>query len=302
MKTSFRFLPPLGALIFFEAAARLGSFTKAATELFVTQSAVSKQIQMLEENLGVALFSREPRMVQLTEAGRQFQNDVTAIFQNLNDSVARTRRWSYVKSVTVTCTHAVSHYWLFPRIALFNVEHPDITINIYAVNEVTEQSCLQFDFGILNGDNKWRAPLESHLLFKERIYAVCHVDYPLNGNLSPEALLSERLIHLDPGAWHWPTWINWFDNFGIEYAIPKNAQLFNQVTLALNATLQGMGIGLGWEFMTEELLRKGEIRRVSDSFYATGIDDYLVHSRSQSLSESARTFKEWLLANVSQSE
>lgn len=299
MKTSFRSLPPLSALVFFEAAARQGSFTKAAAELFVTQSAVSKQIQMLEENLGVALFSREPRMVQLTEAGLEFQSDIVTIFQNLNDSVARIRRWPGGNSVTVICTHAVSHYWLFPRITRFNMEHPGITINIYAVNEVTEQSCLQFDLGILNGNNQWRVPLESHLLFKERIYPVCHADYPLKGNISPEDLYSQRLIHLDPNAWHWPTWVDWFANFGIDYAIPKNAQLFNQVTLALNATLQGMGIGLGWEFMTEELLRKGEIRRVSHSSYVTGIDDYLVHSRSKPLTETARTFKQWLLDNVS---
>lgn len=298
MKTNFRHLPPLNALVFFEAAARYRSFTKAAEELCITQSAVSKQIQLLEQSLGFELFSREGRQLLLTDAGREFHSDVNAMLQQLTDSVSRIRRWSDNQSVTITCTQAVSHYWLFPRIARFNTQHPDITINIYATNDISESSCLRFDLGVLNGNANWRMPLNSHLLFEERIYPVCRYDYPVEGLLEPEELLNQRLIHLDPTAWRWPTWIDWFGHFGIAFTIPKNAQLFNQVTLALDATAQGMGIGLGWEFMTHSMLKSGEIRRVSEHYYCTGIDDYLVYAKNKPLSPAASVFRDWLLNDI----
>lgn len=298
MKTHFRHLPPLNALVFFEAAARHRSFTKAAEELFITQSAVSKQIRLLEDSLGFSLFQREARQLLLTDAGKEFHSDVNAFLQQLMESVGRLRRQADSQSVTITCTQAVSHYWLFPRIARFNQIHDDITINIYAANDLNEQSCLQFDLGILNGNEHWRTPLHSHRLFEERIYPVCRHDYPVGDGLTPEALLTQRLIHLDPNAWRWPTWIDWFASFGLEFAIPKKAQLFNQITLALNATTQGMGIGLGWEFMTEALLDSGELRRPSDHYYATGIDDYLVYNRNRELTPVARCFRDWLLEDV----
>lgn len=298
MKTTFHHLPPLNALIFFEAAARHRNFTSAAAELCITQSAVSKQIRLLEESLGFELFRRDTRQLQLTDAGKEFHSDVTAILQQLAGSVDRIRNRSDSASVTITCTQAVSHYWLFPRIARFNTDHPDITVNIYATNDISESSCQRFDLGILNGDDNWRSPLHSHLLFEERIYAVCRRDYPIEGKLKPNELLSQRLIHLDPSAWPWPTWINWFSHFGIAYAIPKNAQLFNQVTLALDATVRGMGVGLGWEFMTQELLQSGAIRRVSDEYYSPGFADYLVYSSMRPLSPAAMTFRDWLLNDL----
>ncbi|WP_041702976.1 LysR substrate-binding domain-containing protein [Pseudogulbenkiania sp. NH8B] len=298
MKTTFRHLPPLNTLVFFEAAARHRSFTKAADELFITQSAVSKQIRILEESLGFELFRREARQLLLTDAGKELHSDVNAMLQQLTESISRIRSWAEGQSVTISCTQAVSHYWLFPRIARFNTQHPDITVNIYATNEITEMSCLRFDLGILNGDNNWRVPLHSHMLFEERIYPVSRYDYPIDKLLMPEELLQQRLIHLDPSAWRWPTWIDWFAHFGIAYTIPKNAQLFNQVTLALDATVQGMGIGLGWEFMTHALLANKDIKRVSEFYYAPGKSDYLVYGKSRSLSPSAMVFRDWLLADL----
>jgi len=297
MRTS---LPFMNSLVFFESSARLGSFTKAAEELFITQSAVSKKIRLLEENLGFELFIREPRQLLLTEAGVEFYSEAKSVLNQMSDSINRIRRHANTNTVTITCTHAVSHYWLFPRITRFNLEYPDIAINIYASNSLDESSCAQFDLGILNSDGQWQAPLDHHLLFHERIYPVCHYDYPINKVLTSEEILHEKLIHLDPSAWRWPTWVNWFASVGIEFTIPKNAQLFNQITLALEASRQGMGIALGWEFMTEELLKRHELKRASDVCYEPGMSDFLVYRKSKVLSDSARTFRDWLLSDLAQ--
>ncbi|MBD5771940.1 LysR family transcriptional regulator [Marinomonas colpomeniae] len=295
MRTS---LPFMNSLVFFESTARLGSFTKAAEELYITQSAVSKKIKLLEESLGFNLFIREPRQLILTDAGKEFYNDAKSVLNQMSETINRINRNSDSNTVTITCTQAVSHYWLFPRIMRFNLQHPEIAINIYASNDLDENTCAQFDLGILNSDGDWSTQLNNHLLFHERIYPICHYDYPINTLLTPENILNQKLIHLDPSAWRWPTWVNWFASFGIEFSIPKNAQLFNQVTLALEASRQGMGISLGWEFMTEEMLKRNELKRVSDMFYEPGMADFLVYRKSKELSESARVFRDWLLKDV----
>jgi LysR family transcriptional regulator, glycine cleavage system transcriptional activator len=293
-------LPFMNSLVFFEVSARLGNFTKAAEELCITQSAVSKKIRILEENVGFELFIREPRQLILTKAGKEFYDETKVVLRQLSESINRIRRYVDTSAVTITCTQAVSHYWLFPRITRFNLEHPDIAINIYASNDISEATCSQFDFGILNGTGDWKTEFHSHLLFFEKIYPICHYDYPINGLLTPEEILEQKLIHLDPSDWRWPTWIDWFANAGIELKIPSNAQLFNQVTLALEASRQGMGVGLGWEFMTEHMLERQELKRVSDIFYAPNMADFLVHRKSKSLSDSAKVFRDWLLQDVSE--
>ncbi|MEL0613656.1 LysR family transcriptional regulator [Marinomonas arenicola] len=297
-------LPFMNSLVFFEASARLRSFTKAAEELYITQSAVSKKIKLLEESLGFELFIREPRRLILTPAGKEFYIETKSVLSQMSDSINRIRRDADPDMVTITCTQAVSHFWLFPRITRFNLQHPDIAINIYSSNDLDENTCAQFDLGILNGpiskSEKWDSYLNNHLLFRERIYPICHRDYPIDRLLMPEEIVNEKLIHLDPSAWRWPTWVNWFASFGIEFNIPRNAQLFNQVTLALEASRQGMGVSLGWDFMTEEMLRRNEMKRVSNMFYEPDMADFLVYRKSKELSLAAKTFRDWLLTDIAE--
>ena len=293
-----RDLPPLNSLVFFEAAARLRSLTLAAEELFITQSAVSKQIKKLEYSLGFPLFRREYRKLVLTEEGSIFLAEVTYVLEYLSGSVEKLRRTPESNAVTITCTQAVSHYWLFPRIVKFNKEMPDIPVNVYATNHITEASCMRFDFGILNGKSELTRRFAAHLLFPERIHAVCSASYQLKGKQKPEDILSERLVHLDPTEWRWPTWIDWFGSCGIKYAIPQNAQRYNQIMLALEATSRGMGIGLGWEFMIGTHIEDRTLQFASDHVYEPDFADYLVTSKNARLSKAAKLFRDWLIENT----
>jgi len=295
MKPLFKQLPPLQTLTFFEAAARYGNFTRAADELCVTQSAVSKQIKMLEDHLGTEVFYREHRQVILTEAGEELYTDVKVMLNELAETDNRIRSRVSSKNLTIVATVAVAHYWLFPRIARFNMQHADININIYATDENSEELCRKSDLGILYGSGDWQLPLTSHFLYRERIYPICAVDLPLPEIERPEDLLKVRIINLDPLKWRWMNWSDWFDNFGIHYQMPSNALVFNQIPLAIKAALQGMGVTLGWEFMIMEMLENRFIKTAGDFFVDTGKADYLVYSAAKPLSASACVFRDWLL-------
>jgi LysR family transcriptional regulator, glycine cleavage system transcriptional activator len=295
MKPLFKQLPPLQTLTFFEAAARFGSFTKAADELCVTQSAVSKQLKILEDHLGTEVFHREHRQVMLTPAGQELYTDVKVLLYELAETNNRIRSRISSKSLTIVSTVAVANYWLFPRIARFNTEHPDVNINIYATDEINEELCRKSDLGILYGNNEWQHPLTSHYLYRERIYPICSAELQLPPLNSPEELLQLRIIHLDPLKWRWLNWSDWFSTFGINYQMPSNALIFNQLPLAIKATVQGMGVTLGWEFMLSEMMENQFVRTAGDFFVETGKADYLVYSANKPLSASASLFRDWLL-------
>lgn len=300
MKPLSRQLPPLHTLVFFDAVARLGSFTRAAESLHITQSAVSKQVRALEADLGLPLFRREGRQVALTEAGAVFAAGVGPLLRQLAEHTGRIRGMAAAgHGVTVVCTQAVAHYWLFPRVVRFNMAHPEVAVNIFATDEVDEAHCRQADLGILyDGDSGIPAALAGDLLFAERIHAVCAPDYPVSEPAHPVELAAARLIHLDPESWKWHGWEDWFRHFGVAFHTPRDGLRFNALTLALSACQQGMGIALGWGFMTDELVARGELRRLGDFCMETGRRDYLVHDRARPLSPAAQRFRVWLLGDV----
>src|SRR3954464_6285894 len=129
-------LPPLDLLRTFESAARHLSFTVAAGELFLTQSAVSRQIQQIEANLGVALFERKHRSLELTQAGSIMQRAVTDCLERLRDATTRVRATSTVRHVSMTCTPGFASLWLIPRLARFTANHPEVDVRISATLEL----------------------------------------------------------------------------------------------------------------------------------------------------------------------
>lgn len=291
-----RRLPPLDTLISFEAVARHGSFTAAANELCLTQSAVSKQVRALEESLQLTLFHRHARGIELNEVGQQLLAEVQPLLYGLLRTVERLKQAQDANTVTVVATHAVSHHWLFPRLTAFNRAHPEIRVSIHSSNEISEAGIGDYDFGILYGDGHWPS-LEAVPLFAERIYPVCRTDYPVAELASPEALLNCQLIQLDSSAWNCLDWHEWFSHFDIEYQPPADALTFNQVTLVYNAAREGMGIALGWDFMVMGPIERGELKLVGHFVYETGRHDYLVHLRHKRLSKAAQVFRDWMLAS-----
>lgn len=287
-------LPPLDSLITFEAVGRNGSFTRAASELYLTQSAVSKQIRALEEHLKLALFERQARGICLTRAGASLFAEVSTLLERLQHSVNRIKLAHTPNAVTVLCTHAVAQFWLFPRLLAFNTEHPSITVNIHASNDMDESSAGDYDFAILYGAGHWSS-LSAEPLFAEVVYPVASPGLELPEVRQPEDLQALPLIELDSSGWNCMDWRDWFKHFGLEHTTHPQRLTFNQVTLAYQAIVQGMGVGLGWDFMVREKIDKGELRRVGLFEFISGNADYLAHSRQKTLSDAASTFQRWLL-------
>ncbi|WP_323751498.1 LysR substrate-binding domain-containing protein [Marinobacter sp.] len=287
-------LPPIHAISAFESVARLGSFTAAAGELNLGQSAVSKQIKTLEEQTGTPLFLRHARGVELTDAGKELLNTVQPALHQLSAGIEQVRQRHDADTVTVIATHAVAHYWLFPRVIAFNRVHPEITVSIRSDNAVDASKVTEYDFGILYGEGRWPF-LDKAPLFKESVYPVCHPELNVNEPQRPGDLAQLPLIELDSTEWDCIGWDDWFRSFNVEYQAAENLPTFNQVTLAYEAARQGLGVALGWHFMVEEDLRSNTLKRVGSFAFESGKQDYLVHSVHSSLKPSAIAFRDWLL-------
>ncbi|WP_082629098.1 LysR substrate-binding domain-containing protein [Pseudomonas sp. TTU2014-080ASC] len=290
-------LPPLHSLTYFESVGRLLSFTQAARELCVTQSAVSKQVRNLEDSLGFPLFERARNGLRLTPAGSELLAASQPLLLALKQSVARIRQSHAGNSVSVICTQAVAHYWLVPRIELFNQVMPGVTVNIMSTNDMDFSRCADFDFGILYGDGDWPG-LEKSKLFDEVVYPICGPQFTCPDIENPADLLKLRLIQLDPEQWRWMNWADWFKHFECPYTPPSNMLIYNQVTLTLNACARGQGVALGWDFMLREMLEAGQVRRLGPFQYRTGRADYLVHRRNKPLNAVATAFKELILKSL----
>lgn len=287
-------MPPLETLAYFDTVARTGSFSKAATKMCVTQSAVSKQIKNLELSLGFLLFERNSRGIELTPPGAELLSTTGPLMENLMNCIIRLKQWHEKDSVRVVCTHAVAHYWLFPRLVKFSYLHPEISVNVISTNSITAASCTEHDFAILYGKGIWPG-LETDKLFDEVVYPVCRFDYEVPDIKSPGDFLSLRLIQLDRYKWNWMNWKDWFSHYEIPFTPEKNMLTYNQATLTLNASAQGLGIALGWDFMTKELIKNKTIRKVSRYVYATGNSDFLAHQTSSELSPAAKEFKKFII-------
>ncbi|MGE6790645.1 LysR substrate-binding domain-containing protein [Pseudomonas guineae] len=289
----FRQLPPLDTLIAFESVARLGSFTRAADELCVTQSAVSKQVRALEQALGVALFIRGARGVELSTAGGLYHQDVVPALQRIQVSGQRISSTHNPNTVSVLATHAVSQFWLFPRLLSFNALHPEITIHIHASNEIMPFMVPDHDLAILYGAGDWPS-LEATALIPEVIYPVACAGVLGSEVQTLEELAGLPLIQL-ASSWDCIEWRDWFAHFDIAYQSPKSDPTFNQLTLTYAAIQEGRGVGLAWAFMAQEAISKGELVRVTDFCVETGLAEFVVHDRARPMSVATTLFRDWLI-------
>ncbi|MBN3724177.1 LysR substrate-binding domain-containing protein [Burkholderia sp. Ac-20379] len=290
-------LPPLETLRCFESVARLGSFTRAARELCMTQSAASKQVRTLESMLGCTLFERHTRALGLSEAGRRLFDELQPLLSRMQHTLSRVRNDDREPAISVICTDAVAQYWLLPRLADFARDCPRIPIDVSATNAINEKRCTDVSFGILYGDGAWTS-LDAIRLFPEIVYPVYNpARYAGPVPDTVEALAQAPLIHLDSTDWDCLDWRDWFAQFSQE-SIPAPLLTFNQTGMVYEAARLGLGIGLGWDFIAQPAIRAGELGAIRSMSLVTGRHDYLVHPRGKALSADERRFRDWLAASA----
>jgi DNA-binding transcriptional LysR family regulator len=302
-----RDLPALDLLKAFETAARHLSFTKAGTELFLSQSAVSRQIQMLETQLGVRLFERRVRSLLLTEAGQIYYREIVPILEKLREATARVAEAQATGTVTVTCSISFASLWLVPRLSDFQRRHPDTVVHIAAGNVIKDlkkerlDAAIRYSTRAMAGDNAVK-------LFGERVVPVCSPELLARHSFStPDELKQSVLLHYqDPdGLAPWLSWSTWFEVMQIEPAGGKGSLHFSHYDQVIKAAIDGQGIALGRLPLVNELIRAGKLASpLAGKRYYMGAKDrayWLMISPLAAGRRDVQAFAAWLRKQASES-
>ena len=292
-------LPPLSALCAFEAAGRHESFTKAAEELCLTQSAVSRHVRSLETYLGVALFRREHRGVRLTPAGRELREAVALGFAHIASSARLVRRQSRSDKLSVGMHTAIASLFVAPRLSSFRQAHPDIDLHIVTLERNLAPRTEPYDVCIVMGYQP-EPDFVSELLFREEIYPVCAPSY-LEGRhppRGPEDLPRETLFHLDDASYRGPGspigWERWLEYFGAALRPGPRGLVFNSYAMVIQTAVRGAGIALGWHNLVCDYVREGSLVRPVVQSCHLDRGQHLVVPVELAGREEVVAFTEWL--------
>lgn len=265
---SFRRLPPLSALRAFEAAARHENFTRAAEEVLLTQSAISRHVRALEEDLGVRLFERRNRAVRLTSDGRKLMDAVSMALSHVSLVTQDIRQQRGSGPLRVGMLTSQASLYVVPRMAAFRQQFPDLDVHIVSLERNPNPTVDDFDISIVVGQQD-DPSFHRELLFMEEAYPICSPDYlaehgPFSG---PADLLGDTLLHLDDASWvgyPWPTPINWsvwLGHFGIDLPLPPHGMTFTSYQMVVQAAQRGLGVAIGWHHCAADLIREGSLVR-----------------------------------------
>lgn len=291
-------LPPLTALAAFEAAARTGSMKAAAEELNVTSGAVSRQVKALEAEIGLALFQRVHRGLNLTAEGAELAEVLAQGFAGASAVCARLRRAGEGPSLTVGATTAFAGFWLIPRMGTFWQSHPGILVNHAVSDDPLDLRRGEADMAVRYGSGDWPG-LAVETLFEDRLFPVCAPGLVPEGeapaSLPPAALIDFPLLRMTGVDPDWTDWPGFFEWAGIApgEGLRKGRSL-NNYTVVVQAARDGQGIALGWESLVTPLLQAGELVRVTDLVMPSAGAHYLTWPADRRLSPAMIAFRDWI--------
>lgn len=290
-------LPPLDQLEAFEAAARHLSFTKAADELALTQSAVSRQIAALEAHYGLPLFRRLHRALRLTDDGQALSQVVGEVLNRLHEIGGELKRDRRAKTVVVTTTPGFAGLWLIPRLASFTAARPDVDVRISAAYALVNLNRDGFDLAI-RYQSEDAVDAGAELLFGDVVLPVCSPKLlrdksrPLK---TPEDLRHHVLMYLDsgPGAdmQDWPIWLRAMKLEGLK---PASVLHFAQFDQLINAAVAGQGVALGRSPLLKQMLAERKLVAPFEKTVASPRSYYLVQSAGVGRKPEVQDFAEWL--------
>lgn len=294
-------MPPLTALVTFEAVARLGSFTRAASELGVTQAAVSRQIHLLEETFGFPLFDRLHRRVELTRKGAALSASATNAFNMIAETLADITGDELADELVISASVAVSQFWLLPRIAAFSRLHPHIRLRIVTQNGGADLLDGEIDLALRFGDGMWPDG-QAEFLFDDEIFPVCSPKFAeehLNENTDPAALVGFALITSHAEGSSWTGWAEWLAAFSVQ--LPKRTAGIrcSFYTEEIQAALNGQGIALGWRRLVADHIRENRLVRVTGDAIRTRNAYFVVIPKRRRKQVLADQFIDWLKTQAS---
>ncbi len=286
-------LPPMNSIKVFDAAARLGSFKKAAEELHVTPTAVSHQIKVLEEALGTLLFVRKTRAIELTQNGKLLAETTYNIFQQLTNTISEISSTRNI--ITVSTTSSFAAMWLVPNLSKFNRLHPDIEVTVKTGEQVDDMEKdrrvdLAIRYGIYDDALK-----NSVLLTTEEIGMYGTPSYIANINaIEGVSLLETKWQNKNLAEISWHALLKGIDNHGLVYKTRKIAQEHH----IIQAALAGQGVALVSSLLVQNAIEQGWLVKYNfseDNNKINGFSYYLVIPEHNLGSKSITAFKRWLI-------
>ena len=292
-------LPSLDLLKGFEAAARQLSFTRAAAELFLTQSALSRQMQTLEEQIGIALFERRHRELRLTAAGQMLQPVARRVLDDMAQAVAKILREQTAQPLTIATNQPFASIWLIPRLARFRARYPAMDVFISADNRIVDLDRERIDLAV-RYCTEAMVPPGSVRLFGERLVPVCSPalaadpERPLK---HPADLVRHVLLHIDDerGRYPWLNWSVWLAANGVDGIASAGTLRFNHFDQVVQAALDGQGVALGRVPLIDRLLAQGKLVAPFRNRYATTRAYFIVRGAASALRPEAQAFIDWLI-------
>jgi LysR family glycine cleavage system transcriptional activator len=287
-------LPPLNPLRVFEVAARLESFTAAADELGVTQSAVSRQIATLEGALGAKLFSRQRHGVLLTKEGRAYRDGISPAFAMISAaSAALTHPRAEQLRLRIYTTFAAK--WLIKRLPKFQKAHPEINVQLSASAAKINFARDNIDLAIQFGRGEWRN-LEKKLLISDVIQPVCS---PRLLRAHPElrtidGLRSQQLLH---SHYRMQDWDDWLKSAGRPDLLSEGT-IFPSSMLAYEAAAEGLGVAIGQLFLLKDDIAAGTLVPLFGRPLARDFGYYALWQKSAARGRSINAFLKWLTQNL----
>jgi LysR family transcriptional regulator, glycine cleavage system transcriptional activator len=290
-------LPSLNGLRAFEAAARHMSFTRAAAELNVTQTAISHQIRRLEEQLGRTLFIRRNRTLELTREALDYLPSIRSAFADLHRATARLRRNDHEGRLTVSTTASLATKWLVSRVAAFQDANPGVEVRISTSTHLVDFQREDVDIAVRYGHGVWPG-LRADWLMAEHIFPVCSPNLlndarPLR---TPEDLAHHTLLHTTVSREDWQLWLT---AAGLPASIAtRRGMTFDQGFMAIQAAVEGLGVALGRFHLVETDIAAGRLVAPFDTVLPQDAGYYVVAPEVTAETAKIVRFRDWLIASA----
>lgn len=296
MKLSRRLVPDVTTLQAFECAARHGSFTQAAAELNLTQSAVSRQIKDLENQLGVLLFERVRQRVILSDAGQKFLPEVRRLLNQTEELMVRAMASARAdSSLSIASLPTFGSRWLVPRLPDFLRRHPGTVVNIASRSELFDFEEQNFDLAIHYGQPVWARAICNYLCSEVIVPAASPALLSVHPVEAPADIGGAPLLHL---ATRPKLWAQWFEANGVEQDGAYRGNRFDQFSMVIEAATAGLGFALLPRYLIEQELTAGTLRIVLDRPMQTENSYYLAIPEGKLENPISRAFREWITEQV----
>ena len=286
-------LPSMQALRAFEATARMHSLTKAAEALHVTHGAISHQIKILEEDIGVRLIERAGRGIRLTDEGARFAGRVRGALAELAEAVREVAERTNPRQLRVSVVPSFAARWLIPRIGRFFAAHPDIDLDVRANNAYVDFNRDDADVAIRYGFGNWPGVIAEHVL-DEVHFPVCSPRFA-QGRLpkSPLELAQHTLLRSEGESWK-----PWFEAVGLDWPEPTRGPMFSDTAHTMQAAVDGQGIALARSTLLGSDVHNGLLVRLFDISVPGNRKYYLAYPPRLANSPKLALFRQWVLAEI----